>query len=158
MARVLPLVLLMLLALPSTVRAQAKPDFSGTWMMDPSRSGSAVQSEPIGPVTVVITQTPTDLRIATTRAGGTSTATYTLDGSENTIPTGTAKTHWEGTTIVTETISDVKGQTVTTKQSRSLNAAGEMLVDTILVVQHGYSLKGTPNYGAATDVYTRQRP
>ena len=86
---------------------------------------------------------------------GTSTVTYTLDGSENKMQTRTARTHWEGSTLVTETIRDVKGQTVTIKESRSLNAAGEMLVETILVVQHGYSLKGTPNYGAAKDVFTR---
>ena len=117
-----------------------------------------MQSEPIGPVTLVITQTPIALRIDTTRVDGTSTVTYTLGGSENKIPTGTARTHWEGTTLVTEATHDVKGQTVTTKTSRSLNAADELLVETILVVQHGYTLRGTPNWGAAKDVYTRQHP
>jgi hypothetical protein len=158
MARVLPVILLTLLVLPSTARTQARPDFSGMWKMDPSRSESAMQSEPIGPVTLVITQTPIALRIDTTRVDGTSTVTYTLGGSENKIPTGTARTHWEGTTLVTEATHDVKGQTVTTKTSRSLNAADELLVETILVVQHGYTLRGTPNWGAAKDVYTRQHP
>jgi hypothetical protein len=30
-----------------------------------------------------------------------------------------------------------------------------MLVETVLVVQHGYTLKGTQNYGAGKDVFTR---
>ena len=45
---------------------------------------------------------------------------------------------------------------MTTKESRRLNDGGnEMLVETVLVVQHGYTLKGTQNYGAGKDVFTR---
>jgi hypothetical protein len=147
------------LVLPSSARAQTKPDFSGTWKMDHSRSESAVQNEPIGPVTVVIAQTPSEVRIETARRHGTSAVTYKLDGSEVKIPGGTAKTHWEGMTLVTEAVRDVSGQTVTTKETRRLSADGsEMQVETTLVVQHGYSLRGTPNYGAGKDVYTRLRP
>ena len=43
--------------IPFYAHAQSKPDFSGTWKMDPSRSESAAQKEPIGPVTIVIAQT-----------------------------------------------------------------------------------------------------
>ena len=67
-------------------------------------------------------------------------------------------THWDGTTLVTEMVRSINGQTVTTRESRRLTAdETEMLVDTVLVVQHGYSLKGTQNYGAGKDVYTRVR-
>lgn len=152
----MPSVLVAALALPSALHAQDKPDFSGTWKMDPSRSESAVQNEPIGPVTLVIAQTFGEVRIETTRTRGTTVVTYKLDGSEIKIPGGTAKTHWDGSTLVTEAVRDVQGQTVTTKETRRLSADGkEMLVETMLVVQHGYSLRGTPNYGAGKDTFVR---
>jgi len=154
----LPTVLVAALAVPSTARAQGKPDFSGTWKMDPSRSESAVQNEPIGPVTLVIAQTPGEVRIETMRTQGTSAVTYKLDGSEIKIPGGTAKTHWDGSMLVTEAVRDIQGQTVTTKETRRLNADGnEMLIETMLVVQHGYSLRGTPNYGTGKDIFVRAR-
>src|SRR3954464_8458379 len=86
------------------------PDFSGTWKMDPARSESAAQKDPIGPVTVVITQTRNDLRMETTRTEGSSVVTYTLDGSEVQIPGGKAKTHWDGPRLVTEIERYVQGQ------------------------------------------------
>ncbi len=158
MTRFLAAALLTSLLLSSSASSQGRPDFSGAWRMDPSRSESAVQNEPIGPVTVVISQTATELKIETTRAHGSSAVVYKLDGSENKLADGTATTRWDGSTLITETVRDIKGVTVTTKESRSLNAAGnEMSVDTILVVQHGYSLRGTPNYGTGKDVFTRVR-
>jgi len=151
-------VLIAALVLPSASQAQGKPDFSGTWKMDQTRSESAVQNEPIGPVTLVIAQTPAEVRIETTRAQGSSVVTYNLDGSEIKIPGGTAKSHWDGTTLVVEAVRDIQGQTVTTRETRRLSADGnEMLVETMLVVQHGYSLRGTPNYGAGKDVFVRSR-
>jgi hypothetical protein len=153
-----PAVLVTALALPAAAHAQGKPNFSGTWTMDPSRSESAVQNEPIGPVTIVISQTDGEVRIETTRAQGKSVVTYKLDGSEIKIPGGTAKTHWDGSTLITEAVRDVQGQTVTTKETRRLASDGaEMLVETMLVVQHGYSLRGTPNYGTGKDIFVRSR-
>jgi hypothetical protein len=87
------------LLLPCGVRAQGAPDFSGTWAMDASRSESAVQNEPIGPVTLVISQTANELKMETTRGQRTTTAILKLDGSENRIASGTAKTHWDGATL-----------------------------------------------------------
>jgi hypothetical protein len=143
------------LALPFPAHAQNRPDFSGTWSMDRTRSESAMQADPIGPTTVVITPLPAGLQIATTRDARTATIVYRLDGSASPIPGGTATSHWEGATLVTETVRDIQGQTVTTKESRRLNEVGEMLVETVLVVQHGYTLKGTQNYGSGKDVFMR---
>jgi hypothetical protein len=149
---------LVVVAQSSVTLAQSRPDFSGTWTMDLARSQAAVQNEPSGPVTLVIAQTGNELRVETTRANKTTAVVYTLDGADNKIPTGTARTHWDGETLVTETVRDVNGATVTTKETRTLASGGaEMHVETTLVVQHGYSLKGTPNYGAGKDVYTRAR-
>lgn len=145
---------------PFSAHAQGKPDFSGTWRMDPSRSESAAQSEPIGLVTLVIAQTANELRMETTRTQGSKTVTYRLDGSQITIPGGTATTRWDGARLVTELVLDVQGQTVTTKETRTLAAGGqEMLVEMTLVVQHGYpnALRGTPNYSGGKDVYVRVR-
>lgn len=159
MKRILLAMFVLALALPSIAPAQAKPDFSGTWTMDPTRSESAMQAEPIGPVTVVITQTAGELKLETTRAQKTTVEIYKLDGSESRIPSGTGKARWEGMTLVVETVRDIQGASVTTKETRSLEAGGnEMRVESILEVQHGYSLKGTKNYGTGKDVYKRVRP
>ena len=143
--------------LPLTTSAQTKPDFSGTWKMDPARSESAAQKEPIGPVTVVISQTSSELKIETTKAEGSSEVLYKLDGSEVKIPGGTAKTYWNGTALVTEVERYVQGQAVSTKETRTLASNGnEMLVDIVLVVQHGYSAT-TTNYGTGKDIYVKSR-
>jgi hypothetical protein len=137
--------------------AQGKPDFSGTWKMDQSRSESAAQTHPIGPVTLVITQSANDLKIETTRSEGSTVMICKLDGTEITIPGGTAKTYWDGVKLVTEVERYVQGQAVTTKESRTLGSGGnEMLVDMTLVVQHGYSAN-TSNYGTGKDIYVRSR-
>lgn len=149
---------LALLVSLSSLQAQARPDFSGTWKMDATRSESAAQAEPIGPVTLVIVQTPNDLKIETTRAQGSSTATYKFDGSKITLSNGTATTHWDGPKLVTEGVFDVQGATVTTTEIRTMAAGGnEILVDKTVVVQHGYpdTLKGTQNYTAGKDVFVR---
>jgi len=153
-------VLFAVLTSSSAVQAQAKPDFSGSWKMDPSRSESAAQNEPIGPVTLVMAQTPGELKIETTRGGGKTTVTYRLDGSTVTIAGGTAVTRWEGPALITDRVLSVQGQTVTTKETRTLSADGnEMLVDNTVVVQHGYpdTLKGTQNYVGGKDIYVRVR-
>ena len=47
MTRHILAVLVVALVLPATAHSQGKPDFSGTWTMDPSRSQAAVQNEPV---------------------------------------------------------------------------------------------------------------
>ena len=158
MKRVLLAGCVLALTLSWTARAQGKPDFSGTWTMDPTRSESAMQADPIGPVMLVITQTPSELKIATTRAQKTTTETYKLDGSESKIAGGSAKARWDGSTLVIDAVHDVQGASVTTKEARSLASNGnEMIVETVVEVQHGYSIKGAKNYSAGKDVYTRLR-
>jgi hypothetical protein len=160
MKTLLAVVMLASLVALSSARAQGKPDFSGSWKMDPSRSESAAQAQPIGPVTLVITQASNELKIETTRTPGGSIVTYKLDGSKVAIPDGTATAHWDGMALVTEAVLEVQGQTVSTKETRTLSADGnEMFVDRTLVVQHGYpnDIKGTQNYVAGKDVFVRSR-
>jgi hypothetical protein len=178
------------LLLPSTFTAQTRPDFSGTWRMDASRSESAMQAEPIKSMTVVIRQTPTDITFETTTDHGTTTETYSLNPKIGGLPqkteiaekapsgsnkTGSAATtgsatdksgsgsektaRWQGDVLVTDVIRDVRGQSVTAQQSRRLAASGnEMIVESIVEVQHGYTLSGAKNYGAGKDVFVRVRP
>jgi hypothetical protein len=149
---------LVLLLAPSAAHLQSRPDFSGRWTMDLTRSDSAIQTDPIGPTTVTIQQTALELRMTIARDGKTADVTYRLDGAPSAIPGGTATSHWDGASLVTETVRAIQGQTVTVNEVRRLNASGdEMLVDSVLVVQHGYTLKGTQNYGAGRDVFVRAR-
>jgi hypothetical protein len=150
------MVLTLLFASPAALRTQTRPDFSGTWAMDLSRSESAMQADPIGPTTVAIDQTPTELKMTTTRDGKSTAIVYRLDGTPVAIPGGTATSRWNGSSLVTEIVRTIQGQTVTMNETRRLDAAGdELLVESILVVQHGYTLRGSQNYGSGKDVFTR---
>jgi hypothetical protein len=160
----------LVLVFPFAAHTQGTSDFSGTWKMDPARSESAHQAVPIGPVTLVINQTATELRIETRRndRGGTAiqseTLTYKLDGTESTIaaqigaPVKT-KAHWNGNKLVTETERNVQGSSVTTMYIHSLGPKGrkELTVDKTLLVQHGYQFEGSKSYGTGRDVFIKTK-
>jgi hypothetical protein len=152
-------VLVALLGSAAGVRAQDRPDFSGTWRLDPSRSESAMQGgEPIGPVTVHITQTANDIRIETVTPRTRAVETFNLIGRDSQLANGAGRARWFGELLVVDTVRDVRGVSVTTEQTRRVTADGtEMHVDNILQVQHGYTLAKTKNYGAGKDVYVRIR-
>src|SRR3954466_13007510 len=87
--------------------AQETADFSGVWQMDFSRSDSAHQAVPIGPVTLIIKQNAAELSIETRRAQkgkpsiSSETLTFKLDGSKNTVVGNygvpvQVKAHWDG--------------------------------------------------------------
>ena len=163
MARVLT-VLLAALAITFAARAQSKPDFSGTWTMDEARSESAHYPDFVGPVTVVITQTATDLQVETRRGGNSSSVSYRIvDGPR--IQTATPaeaslgppfESYWNGSSLVSETVRDVP-YTVRSKEVRTLSDDGrEMTVKTTVIVEHGYTLRGTQNYGTGMDHYTKR--
>ncbi|MDO8678809.1 MAG: hypothetical protein Q7R30_09635 [Acidobacteriota bacterium] len=147
------------IALVAQAMTAAKPDFSGTWMMDRERSESAMQEQPIGPVTVTVTQTGTNLTIQATRDGKPEVVTYTIEALPNgpgVIGAGTRRAYWDGMKLVTEGAGNVQGQTVSVREARTLNARGtEMTVETTVTVQHGYTFRGARNYSTAKDIYTR---
>lgn len=140
---------------PSDSRAR----FSGTWRLDPARSESVAGGDPADAVTVEISQTDRELTIATAQgarrhqAGYTFTsgapAPYGIDGSSG-------RASWNGEALVTEGTRLIQGQTVATRETRTLNAdASEMTVEVVVIVQHGYQFRGARNYGIGKDVYTR---
>lgn len=165
MTRSVLVTFLVALALSLTTPAQSRPDFSGTWTMDLARSESPTYPDFVGPVTLVISQTPAELRIETRRGSppGTSTAIYQIREVRDAPRTvareggpGSPIAYWDGTALVTEGVLSVQGKTVQTRERRTLDvAAAEMRVESILIVEHGYSLRGTKNYGKADDVFKR---
>lgn len=150
--------LVVLLASAASIHAQSRPDFSGTWRLDHSRSESAMQGEPIGTVTLHITQTANEIRIETVTPRTHTVETFNLNGRDVQLSNGAGRARWFGDMLVVDTVRDVRGVSVTTQQSRRVTAdRSEMHVDNILEVQHGYTLAKTRNYGAGKDVYIRIR-
>src|SRR5256885_10467767 len=85
--------------------AQPTADYSGTWTMDPARSESAHNGEPFRPMTIVIAQTPTELRIDTTRGADKETVVYPLGQAARATPSDTVhqpEAYWIGEPLVTE--------------------------------------------------------
>lgn len=127
------------------VSGQSQPDFSGTWAMDPARSEAAAQGMPTGPVTVVIRQTPGEVRIDTTRSGRTESVRY-LPAAAKATANGEllGAFRWDGPKLVTRLVTDINKQAITVEEVRSLDPAGrEMTVEVMLVVEHGYQSGGT---------------
>jgi len=162
------IVYILALVLPLAADGQNAIDFSGTWKMDPARSESAHQAVPIGPVTLVITQTATELRIETRRSEPDRSAihseslTYKLDGSETTTAADGAtikcRASWEGSKLITATTRNIQESTVTTLFVHSLDPKGnEMTIHKTLTVQHGYQFAGAKNSGTGTDVFIRTK-
>ena len=145
----------------AVVESQPHPDFTGTWTMDRERSESMHQADEFEPPTLVIAQSAADLTIETRRRLSTGRTVYTLGEARpaDASPPAGPRAFWEGAALVTEAARTVQGQTVSVRESRTLDATGtEMTVQTLLIVQHGYSFRGARNYGAAKDVYRKVVP
>jgi hypothetical protein len=104
----------------TTLLAQQKPDFSGTWVMDPARSGSLAQGasvSPNAPVVMVIAQSPTGIKVQTDADGEREVLDFTLSGAgdQPARPVGTS------------------GSTSTDRAPRTMSSAGtvqQMINDT----------------------------
>jgi hypothetical protein len=143
-------------------RAQDTPDFTGTWVMDEARSASAHYPDFVGPLTVVIVQTPREMTVETRHAGHSESIVYRIYESEHAAPAVIsapgAKSYWSGTTLVSETVRNIQDSTVRTKELRTLSADGrEMTVESTLIVEHGYDMPGAQNYGIGRNVFTKSR-
>jgi hypothetical protein len=151
-------------ALPGALVAQTisttRPDFSDVWTMDNDRSESAAQGQPIGVVTVAISQTGSVLQVETTRDGKKEIATYRIVArpSATTEESGERRAFWDGPVLVDEGSVDIQGQTVGFREARTLDAGGaEMVVETTLKIEHGYELKGAETIVIGKNVYVRGR-
>jgi len=142
---------------------QSTPDFTGTWQMIPDRSGSPQQSEPVTSMTFVIAQAPDEIRIdVTTAAQKTISSVYPFGPvpkqPSEPLSAGQSIAYWKGNQLIVERGGTINGQTVSAKQTLTLNPEkSELTVERLVIVQHGYTLKGTPNYATVTDVFARAR-
>ena len=156
------------LSFATIIAAQTPPDFSGTWKMDPTRSESAHQDVPIGPVSLVITQTAGEFRIETHRSEpksavtSTEVLTFHFDGKESINPGPSevpirVKAHWDGPRLVAETEREINGATVTTMQIFQLSPnRKEISIQKTLTVQHGYQDPGpSKTTGSGRDVFIK---
>jgi hypothetical protein len=136
--------------------------------MDTSRSESAHQDTPIGPVSLKIRQAPGEFVIVTRRsepdssAVTTETLTYKLDGTDSINGEESevkikSKAHWDGPKLVVETAREINGSTVTTHQVFELDPEGkELTVQKTLTVQHGYQGPGAQKASSSgVDVYVK---
>jgi hypothetical protein len=160
MTSLLAAVLAAALAILQASPAPSKPDFSGRWTLEGAVSDAAKPDEPTAPVTLNITQSPEEIVVETIRNGKTSSRTFPIDLSArpeaNASPSVSPRAYWNNARLVTEGAINIQGQTVSTRESLSLNPARtELTVERLVVVQHGYSFRGAQNYGTAKDVYTR---
>jgi hypothetical protein len=128
--------------------APARPDFSGTWVFDAARSGTADAN---GRVTiarllgdeVVITENERAITFAISIGGDHVTATYALDGSASTnmSPDGpgrpdvavVSRARWDGDTLVitSTSTSTVDGVpiTIVSKRVFSIDKTGSLVLD-----------------------------
>jgi hypothetical protein len=130
--------------------------------MDLERSESPHQGESFEPPTLVITQSASEVAVQTRRRAGTTTVTYPMTAAKSSDPAPMSKggrAYWDGAVLVTEGTRVVNGQTVSVRERRALDPSSrEMTVETLVVVQHGYTIRGGQNFGASKDVYRRAVP
>jgi len=143
---------------------QSTTDFTGTWTMVPDRSGSPQQSEPVTRMTFVIAQAADQIRIESTSNNDKPiTASYPFAAvpkqPSEPMSANQSRAYWQGGKLVVERGGTINGQTVSARQLLSLSPdQSELTVERTVIVQHGYTLKGTPNYATVTDVFVRARP
>jgi hypothetical protein len=113
-------------ALVAGVSAQDKPNFAGTWKIDPARSDKFSGGAPPETITVEGSK----MTVSRTRAGNTDSNVYMLDGTPSKNSTGPAgkqiemtyTSKWEGNVLVTTIVMPK----VTRIEKRSMEADGTM--------------------------------
>ena len=144
-----------------SVPAVRTTDFTGSWNMVAARSESPQQSPPVTEMTFVIEQTANQVRLDVT--SGTSrpiSVTYPIIAAPKLPadpPTADERrAYWDGNRLVLERGGTISGQTVSSRQSLAMSPdGGEMTVERLVIVQHGYTLRGTRNYATVKDIFTR---
>jgi hypothetical protein len=159
-----------------TIVGQEQPDFSGTWVMDMSRSETPAQGAEVSPrraVTLVIKQEAEGLVIERQADGRVELMTYSFkkpdlidqpvgtSGPDSSSSVQQAFASWQDGRLETLTILRINGQAVTRKARHSLDSSGrEMTVTTEMVIHHGYETRGgadpASNRGTVKDVYIRR--
>jgi hypothetical protein len=136
MKRLLVFSLFLAVIVASMAVAQPKPDFTGTWVLDPAKSDMGMGRADAAPgartVTLAIKQTAAQLSVERKVGDRAETAVYKLDGSEsvNKLPSGSdvkSTTKWVGATLVTKSVMAMGDANVETNDVRSLGADGKVM-------------------------------
>jgi len=154
MKRLVLFTIVMALAVTGLALAQAKPDFSGTWVLDTAKSdqmgapgGGGGRGGPAGPMT--IKQTATELTTEMTRGENKITATYKLDGTESVNTTGMGESKsvakFDGAKLVIKTVRETPNGTMESTATYTLSADGKEM--TVL---------NSSQRGESKRVYTKQ--
>ncbi len=152
---------LLLLAGFFAPQASSQPDMTGTWKMVADRSGSPGQTPPVTSMTLTIQQTASAVRVEWVTGSDQPIVTQYAIGPAPRQPAeplgGDARiAYWDGRRLVLERGGVISGQTVSMKQSLTLDpATDELTLERLVIVQHGYTLRGTKNYATVKDVFTR---
>jgi hypothetical protein len=153
---------LVLVAAALASQSPAERNFSGTWQMVAARSDSPTQTPPVTEMTFVIEHGQSFIRLdMTTPNGKPVSVSYPIVAAPklpaDPLPGDERRAYWDGAgRLVVERGGTISGQTVSSQQALTLNADGsEMTVERLVIVQHGYTLKGAKNYASAKDVFTR---
>ena len=154
------LVLVLVAAVLVTQPAVERANFTGSWQMVAARSGSPTQNTPVTEMTFVIDHAADQIRLDMTTAGKTLSDTYPIVAAPRApadpLSGDERRAYWDGARLVVERGGTISGQTVSSRQSLTLNADGsEMTVERLVIVQHGYSLRGAKNYASVKDVFAR---
>ena len=148
------------LTLGASASLQTRPDFSGTWQLDEERSISPTYAGFVGPVVWVVTQTPDTMTVEIHRRERAYTIAFALADKPFTTPapkTPSYRGYWDGESLRTESTQEIEGQTVITREVRSLRNDGrEMIVERIVQVQHGYNVRGARSFGSGTDTFVKK--
>ena len=154
----MPLVALLVYSLLSQAPL---PDFSGEWKMVAARSGSPLQTPPVTEMTFVIKQGPDEISIESTTGDDNPIGAVYVIGPAPKPPAepmaaGMKRAYWDGSHLVVERGGTISGQTVSLKQQFTIDPArGELIVERLVIVQHGYTQRGAQNYSTVKDVFAR---
>ena len=149
-----------LVALLVALLSQAPlPDFSGEWKMVAARSGSPLQTPPVTEMTFVIKQGPDEISIESTTGDDNPIGAVYVIGPAPKPPAepmaaGMKRAYWDGSHLVVERGGTISGQTVSMKQQFTIDR-GELIVERLVIVQHGYTQRGAQNYSTVKDVFAR---
>ncbi len=123
------------LVLQTALHAQAKPDFSGTWVLVPAKSDFGQMQMPTS-MTRTITHKEPSFKVVTTQTGGamgdtTVETSFTTDGkpATNTVQGSQMSTtgKWDGSAIVFHSGINVQGTDITIDDRYELSDAGKTL-------------------------------
>jgi hypothetical protein len=131
---------LVLFAVSSTT-AQTRPDFAGTWTLDPA----SLPAPPAGggsrgvnpPPQLTFTQDANTVTMSWTQEGRKATETFHLDGSESTTQAGSVMTAaWEANTLVVVIRANLGGNVILQRRVLSIDR-GDLVIELAPDVQDG---------------------